>query len=129
MPEVFSSPSYNNIPHNTRMAEQSIYDRIIIARTEAGQPVTLMAIGKDVGISHAAVAKWKRGLGVKLAHVMKIATSAGVCVQWIYTGKGPMHPPSKSTQALIDELESLDPESRAAVLRFARFRAADSEDN
>ena len=103
----------------------SIYDRIIIARKEAGLPTTLSAIGKDVGISHASVFKWKHGKGVRVAHVVKIGMLTGFCPEWLFTGRGPRRPPSKTTTDLMAELDSLSDEDREEVLRFARFRATD----
>ena len=109
------------------MKKQTIYDRIILARRRAKQTVTLTGIAKDLKINHSAVAKWKRGEGVKQANIIRLALTTGVCVEWLYTGREPERPPSKDTLALIAELEALDPDSREAVLSFARFRGKGSK--
>jgi len=102
------------------MQKQTIYDRIIMAREEAGQAVTLTGIAKDLGINHSAIAKWKRGKGARHDHMLWLAKTTGVCVEWLYTGRGLKRPARPDVLELVDALDALSATDRAAVLRFAR---------
>ena len=102
------------------MQKQTIYDRIIMAREQAGQSITLTGIAKDLGINHSAISKWKRGKGARHDHMLWIARTTGVCVEWLYTARGPMRPAKPDVLELIRALDALSPTDRAAVLRFAK---------
>jgi len=102
------------------MQKQTIYERIIEARKDAGQDTSQTSIARDLGIFQSAVGKWKRGKGASHKHMLWIAGTTGVCVEWLYTGRGPKHPAKPDVLELIDALDALSETDRAAVLRFAK---------
>ena len=102
------------------MSKKTIFDRIIEARKSAGKEITQISIAKDLGIFQSAVGKWKAGKGASHTHMLRIAKSTGVCVEWLYTGRGPKNPTNPETVDLIADLDALSPSDRAAVIRFAR---------
>ena len=107
------------------MQKQTIYNRIIEARKDAGQDTSQTSIARDLGIFQSAVGKWKRGHGAKHTHMLWLAKTTGVCVEWLYTGRGQKHPANPDVLALIDALDDLSETDRAAVLRFARAYVPD----
>ena len=48
-----------------------------------------------------------------------------MCVEYLWTGRGPRLPAPGAVAELIDRLEAMDPDRREEILRFAEFRAKD----
>ena len=113
------------LSYTLSMIKRTIYDRIIEARKDAGQETTQTAIATDLGIFQSAVGKWKAGKGASHNHMLKLAKSTGVCVEWLYTERGPKHPAHPDIVQLIADLDGLSPSDRAAVIRFARAYDSD----
>ena len=106
--------------YNMCMQKQTIYDRIIEARKDAGQDTSQTSIARDIGIFQSAVGKWKRGKGASHDHMLWIARTTGVCVEYLYTGRGLKHPAKPDVVDLMNDLDALSETDRAAVIRFAK---------
>jgi hypothetical protein len=54
--------------------------------------------------------------------VLKIARETGVCVEWLYTERGPMYPPqAPEADPFLKEWASLDPTTREDIERYRNF--------
>lgn len=110
--------------HDVEM-DNSIWQRIQEARADVGLKTTQTAIAHDLGLSQSSVQKWAAGKGLRLTHALEIAEKCGVCVEWLYTGRGPKHPIRIVSDDLnVHEfLDSLPSPVLEEVVEFARFRA------
>ncbi len=80
--------------HNDGMKDAGFGERLRLACEAAGVPATQAALSRLFGVSTTIV--WHYLNGEKLPSMAKailIATKLGVCVEWLLTGRGPMHPP------------------------------------
>lgn len=96
------------------------------ARTSAVPQLSMRQedIAKDVGLAfQSAVTKWKTGKGEPSFEVYcKLATQAGVAVEWLITGRGDMRPREATdpiTAQVIEALDALKPEGKIEVLKAA----------
>ena len=105
--------------------KNSIFQRIVEAREEAGLDTTQVAIAKDLGLAQSSVHQWKEGKGLRLSHALKIAEQTNVCVEWLFTGRPPKRPikSGSETARLLEILDRLPDEILQEVLNYAEFRA------
>lgn len=87
--------------------------RIRRCRTACG--LSQAALGARVGVRRSAVAQWENtgGTSPSLQHLSQLATVAGVCFEWLATGRGPMQPEAGAMELTVavgdfakDEIES-----------------------
>lgn len=108
------------------MGTTTFWDRMLLALRESGFSEKQVDIAKRFGVAQPSVHKWKIGRNYpEPDKIIEIAEAAGVCVEWLYTGRGDMHPVvrANSTDAeLLSLLRGLDEQDKQEVLRFARFR-------
>lgn len=114
---------------NVRMprSTETIWQRIEEALGEAGHPArgAQTAAAKMVGIRQPSVAGWKKGATPELKHVLILARKLNVCVEWIYTGRGPKRPGSDLPPDLgeiADFWERLPLDVRNEIVGFAKFK-------
>lgn len=74
------------------MIMMNLSDRIRRARTAA--KLSQQALAEMAGVQRSAVAQWERpgGSCPSMHHLIRIAVSTGVCLEWLGTGHGPVHP-------------------------------------
>lgn len=100
--------------------------RLARARERKGLTMDQQAIAKELGIFQSAVTKWKTGLGLpKLATAIKLATGAGVCVDWLLTGRPPELPGAQVDPELTRLLgfwEKLSEDLKKEIVGFAVFK-------
>lgn len=106
---------------------ETIWQRIEEALRDAGYAArgAQTAAAKMVGIRQPSVAGWKKGATPELKHVLILARKLNVCVEWIYTGRGPKRPGSDLPPDLgeiADFWERLPLDVRSEILSFARFK-------
>lgn len=107
------------------MPDRSIFERLVEARKEAGLPYGQRAIARELGVSPSAVNVWKQQEGnMRLSHALELAYSAGVCTEWLLTGRPPKYAADKNSTLgqLHRELEGLSEADLQLTLDFARFR-------
>ncbi len=64
------------------------------------------AAAKLIGIKQPSVAEWQAGTSMpSIANVTKLAVKTNVCVEWLYTNRGPKHP-GPPAEALAERLWS-----------------------
>lgn len=101
------------------------WERISEAMDRAGI-TSQRQLAIKLGISNVSVNGWANCKFMPtMEHMLKIAAWGRVCVEWLWTGRGPKTPLDKNLAELLDELEALPPERREEILRFARFRRSD----
>lgn len=120
---------YGASPHNWGMAkprEQTFLERALEAlkdRHPKERP-TQTRLAKITGVSQPAVFEWGLpGRAPDHAKVLKLATELNVCVEWLYTGRGPKHPQkvTDSPEPFLRDWDKLDPELRRQIARYADF--------
>jgi hypothetical protein len=105
--------------------ERSFLDRALEAlhRRYPQERPTQVRLAKISGVSQPAVREW--GLPDRAPEhnrVLKIARETGVCVEWLYTERGPMYPPQAPVaDPFLKEWASLDPTTREDIERYRNF--------
>ncbi len=94
-----------------------MFQRLREVRLEAGKSVTQRGIAEDYGINQSAVAKWKKGGGARPEHLDAAAIEEGVHVEWLRTGREPKRLPHPDTVEVMNQLDRVDDERRAQILR------------
>ena len=121
----------NAIPYNLDMAG-TVWKRVLEAHEDAGLPRTQTAVAKTCGITQPAVQRWSVGTNVPtLKQAIIFGQKMGVCVEWIYTGRGPKHPtakPGSATDTVLKLFHALDTASKNEVLRFVEFHVSRNAD-
>lgn len=118
---------YIEIEHNHGMAkpkERSFLERAFEAYQDRyRQKATQEKIGKIVGVSQPAAREW--GFPDRApdhAGVLKLAKELNVCVEWLYTERGPKHPiADPESDPFLKEYGQLDEERRSQLLRYSEF--------
>lgn len=92
----------------------------------AGYDATQDGISKMLGMSQPSVADWNRGGMPTIQRAVKAATKSGLCVEWLYTARGPKHPPpddcdDPQLRDLVGIWEKLTPESKAQLIGTAKL--------
>jgi len=123
---VKHAPTYNSIRYNSLM-EKTVWKRILEAMTDVSLPRTQTAVAKVCGITQPSVQRWAKGRNAPtLKQAIRFCLKTGVCVEWIYTGRGPKHPeakPGSTTEAVLQIFHALDEDGRKEVLRHAEYIA------
>jgi hypothetical protein len=121
--------SYGAQPHNWDMAkprERTFLERALEAlkdRYPRERP-TQTRLAKITGVSQPAVFEWGLpGRAPDHAKVLKLATELNVCVEWLYTERGPKHPQKSadSAEPFLRDWDKLEPELRRQIAKYADF--------
>jgi DNA-binding XRE family transcriptional regulator len=128
--------SYVPLPDNwgMRKPEKSFLDRAMEALADKykGERVTQMRLAKLAGVSQPAVSDWGKGAGPELDKGIKLATQLGVCVEWLYTGRGPKRPAESQPadehlSPILQVWPQLDEKTRKQIARYADFIRDDTK--
>lgn len=121
--------SYAAVSHNGGMAKNR--DRTFLERAlealkdrHPRERPTQTRLAKIVGVSQPAVFEWGLpGRAPDHAKVLKLATELNVCVEWLYTERGPKHPQktADSPEPFLRDWDKLDPDLRRQIARYADF--------
>jgi transcriptional regulator with XRE-family HTH domain len=99
--------------------------RLERARDRRGLSMDQKAIAKELRVYQSAVTKWKTGLSLPtLAKAIKLAIDAGVCVDWLLTGRQPEFPGGVADPEMGKLLEvwpDLSGELKRGVVAYAAF--------
>ena len=121
---------YSHLAQNCRMAkptQRSFLERALEALKDRypKDRATQVRLAKIAGVSQPAVFEW--GLQDRApAHptVLKLAHQLNVCVEWLYTGRGPKTPAVQADDPLSPVLldwTNLDPETKKQIATYADF--------
>jgi hypothetical protein len=111
--------------HMGRAQQRSFLERALEALQERypKERPTQIRLAKIAGVSQPAVHEW--GLPDRApAHpqVLKLAKDLNVCVEWLYTERGPKYPAvSQETEPFLERWQQLDDATREQISRFAEF--------
>lgn len=120
--------AYSHRCQNVRMprSTETIWQRIEESLRDAGYTRGFQtAAAKMVGIKQPSVAGWKKGGTPELKHVLVLARKLNVCVEWIYTGRGPKRPGEglpPDLGEIADFWERLPLEVRSEIVGFAKYK-------
>lgn len=109
-----------------RHTKRSFWERVQEALVDAGLPNTQAAAGRLIGISQPSVHEWSKIDGYPtIANARTLALKLGVCVEWLYTERGPKRPPpvDATAQRLWEIWPRLDDVSKGEILGRAIERA------
>lgn len=120
---------YARVRHNwdmPKIKERTFLERALEALKERypRERPTQTRLAKIVGVSQPAVFEWGLpGRAPDHAKVLKLATELNVCVEWLYTERGPKHPqkPTDSPEPFLRDWDKLDPDLRRQIARYADF--------
>jgi hypothetical protein len=119
---------YTPFPHNQVMAkgkERSFLDRALEALQERypRERATQVRLAKIAGVSQPAAREW--GFPDRApdhAKVLRLAKELDVCVEWLYTERGPKRPPpTPEDDAFLVKWGQLDPETKRQIENYQRF--------
>lgn len=118
-------PASQNWPM-PRHKERSFLDRALEAlkdRYPRERP-TQIRLAKIAGVSQPAVFEWGLpGRAPEHKTVLNLAYELNVCVEWLYTERGPKHPQKAEDSAdpFLQKWNELPPEIRQQVSRYTDF--------
>lgn len=118
--------SYPWMTHSPRMAkERNFLDRATEALRERfprDRP-TQTKLAALAGVKQPSVNDWKTG-SPAIDTGVRLALALGVCVEWLYTERGPKRPPKAQPDSLgplSHVVSELDERQKAQLARFADF--------
>jgi DNA-binding XRE family transcriptional regulator len=104
------------------MAKQlrSFYDRAMEALAERfpKEKPTQGRLAALAGVKQPTVNDWKDGYPA-MDTAVRLATALGVCVEWLFTERGPTSPPDADNPTLALLLSQLDDRQKARLARLA----------
>ena len=95
-----------------------------IRRARALSGLSQAELARRVGVERSAVSQWETPAGTTPSsqHVADIAIAAGVCYEWLATGRGATQPePGKFDQAVVEDdfaRDALETRVLAAIRRL-----------
>lgn len=113
---------------NKRMGKrvETIWDRIEEAMRDAGYTRGFQTgAAKIAKIKQPSVYGWKVGATPEMQHIVALAKELGVCVEWLYMGRGPKRPGESLPPDLgemADFWERLPLDVRAEIVGFAKYK-------
>jgi len=123
----------------TKSTMRTVWVRVQEAFRDKGLPHTQKAVAQFLNIKQGSISDWnKPGKGIRLEHAQAIGKRTGVCVEWLYTERGPKYagPPEDALGARLwklwpklsdtARLEAYDA-ANAALIREGFQKAAPSE--
>lgn len=111
------------------MTKRGVLERIYEALRDAAKPATQSEIAEMLKISQPSVSAWKTSLP-SLKHGLALAEKLNVCVEWIYTGRGPKRPGAPlewAAQELWDLWPRLPEATRQQILGHAKMTATNGQ--
>jgi DNA-binding XRE family transcriptional regulator len=105
-----------------------VWARIKEALRDQGLPPTQVQCAKLIGIEQPSVSDWnKPGKGPELENALALATKLNICVEWLYTERGPKRPGVPEDQyarGLWDIWPRLEEDLKRDLLGLARLKAS-----
>jgi len=108
--------------HAFVMAKQlrSFYDRAMEALSERfpKEKATQARLAALAGVKQPSVNDWKDGYPA-MDTAVRLATALGVCVEWLFTERGPKRPPDADNPTLALLLSQLDDRQKDRLAKLA----------
>jgi hypothetical protein len=130
--------SYPASMDNVSMAKQqerSFLDRAMEALAERypREKATQLKLAKLAGVSQPSVNEWREvGRGPAIPTGRRLALALGVCMEWLYTERGPKRPgaaadPDEHLSPILEAWPNLPAELRRQLARFTDFIRGDDK--
>jgi transcriptional regulator with XRE-family HTH domain len=129
---TYKGNSYLGGSHNSLMPRPPP-PRSFLARAQeaflekypAEKKATQTRLAQLAGVTQPSVAEWKEGVP-QLENGMRLAKALGVCLEWLYTERGPKRPGAtesvdKYLSPIIESWPDLDEETKRRIARYADF--------
>lgn len=117
---------YGQLQHNLDMSksERSFLDRALEALAERypREKPTQVRLAKMAGVSQPAAHEWgwpDRAPEHRI--VLKLAKELDVCVEWLYTERGPKRPPNAPGDPFLKDWNDLTPDAKRQIETFAGY--------
>jgi DNA-binding XRE family transcriptional regulator len=110
----------------TKKPARTFWARTKEALNEAKLPATQVYVAKLLGVAQPSISDWNKPGGFPtLENGIKLAQKLNVCVEWLYTERGPKRPvPADSVaQRLWDAWPLLDDVTKGELVGIATSRA------
>lgn len=109
-----------------KAGESTFWERVTEALRDAGHEHSQMGVARLLGMSQGSVGRWAQGTGLPtMQNALDLALKAGVCVEWLLTGRGPKAPLAGLTrqeEVLLNRFRKLTPENRVSVLGWVALQ-------
>ncbi len=106
------------------MAKQlrSVYERAMEALAERfpKEKATQGRLAQVAGVKQPSVNDWKDGYPA-METAVRLASSLGICVEWLLTERGPKRPPDADNPTLGLLLSQLDDRQKARLAKLAEI--------
>ena len=130
------SQSHSRLSKTRRMQKKppprTFWGRLKEALKEAKKPTTQTFAAGFAQVTQPSVSLWnKPNAGPELATGVSLANRLNVCVEWLYTGRGPKHPgvPGDPHAEVLQGLwPQLSEETKRDLIGMARLKAMPKED-
>ena len=112
-----------------RPRERTVWERIAEALEDADRPANQPEAAKICGIEQPSVSDWnKSNKGPALGNALTLAKALNICVEWIYTERGPKRPvpPEYCADQLWSVWQRLSDTEKASILGYAEGLAGRS---
>lgn len=124
--------SYFGLDNNAAMPkrpERSFLDRAIEALQEKypRERATQVRLAQLAGVKQPSVNEWReKDRAPAVATGVKLATALGVCVEWLYTERGPKRPTDgaetdEHLSPILEAWPNLEPDIKRQIARYADF--------
>ena len=129
--DYFASGGFDTcLPYSFGMAkasQSSFYDRAVEAFKDRYPRVkfTQWRLAAEAGVRQSTVNDWKDGVPT-METTVELAKRLNVCVEWLYTGRGPKRIPD-GPEVPIASWSELDREQREQIARYADFVRAEKK--
>lgn len=114
-----------------KQAPATFWLRLKEALKDAGKPHTQKKAAAFAEVSQPSVSLWNKPDGFpEMDKVVSMAKRLGVCVEWLYTGRGPKRPDAADDEysdALKAVWHRLSAETKRDLVGLARLKAAPDE--
>lgn len=89
------------------MKKRTFWLRVQEAMRDQKMKPTQKAAGALIGIAQSSVNKWTKGGQPSIEHCVALANKLHVCVEWLYTERGPKRPLDTEASYLLNAFASL----------------------
>jgi len=124
---LIATTSNTTFAHNIGVMTKTVFMRMADAigtdEKPASQADIIRAFKPQYKISQSSVSKWANGGFLQFEKAIYFCQRYNVCVEWLYTGRGPKHPDSARSEldSLMVILDDLDDDTRKEIEAYAHF--------
>lgn len=118
----------DNSGMSSRRTQRSFLDRAKEAFSEKypREKATQVRLAQLAGVAQPTVSEWRDGVPA-LENGIRLAKALGVCVEWLYTERGPKRPGTADVASdpylspIVEVWPDLDEDTKRRISRYADF--------